>query len=67
MGSRFVGTPRVVVSTSEYGRDYQLGYSLGMLDWERLQVELDVDAQRRESPLRIGLEHGARAQATVRW
>ena len=29
VGSRFVGTPRVGFSTSEYGRDYRLGYSLG--------------------------------------
>ena len=29
VGSRLVGTPRFGVTTSEYGRDYRLGYSLG--------------------------------------
>ena len=28
VGSRFVGTPRAGVSTSEYGRDYRLGYDI---------------------------------------
>ena len=67
MGSRFVGTPRVGFSTSEYGRDYRLGYRLGMLDRERLHVELGVDAQRRESPLQGGASTGALGRATVRW
>ena len=30
--SRFVGTPRVGFSTSEYGRDYRVGYGLGALN-----------------------------------
>ena len=34
VGSRFVGTPRVGVGTSEYGQDYRLGYSLGALGGE---------------------------------
>ena len=50
VGRRFVGTPRVGVSTSAYGRDVRLGYSLGMLDRETLHVKLGVDAQRRERP-----------------
>ena len=29
VGSRFVGTPRVGFATSEYGRDYRVGYGLG--------------------------------------
>ena len=28
VGSRFVGTPRIGVGTSEMGRDYRLGYGL---------------------------------------
>ena len=32
VGSRFVGTPRVGFSTSEYGRDHRIGYGLGVLD-----------------------------------
>ena len=42
VGRRFVGTPRVGVSTSADGRDYRLGYHLGMLEGARLHVELGV-------------------------
>ena len=59
IGSRFVGTPRVGVSTSAYGRDYRLGYSLGMLNREALDVELSVDTQRRESPRQGGVSTAA--------
>ena len=38
VGSRFVGTPRVGFSTSEYGRDYRVGYGLGVLDRESLNL-----------------------------
>ena len=67
VGSRFVGTPRVGFSTSEYGRDYRLGYGLGALNREALDVELGVDAQRRERPVPGGTDHGALARATLRW
>ena len=71
VGRRFVGTPRVGVSTSAYGRDVRLGYRLGMLDQARVHVELGIEAQHRESALRAGAEGGAStgalAQATVRW
>ena len=67
VGSRLVGTPRVGVGTSEHGRDYRLGYSLGALGGEGTAFELGVDAQRRESPLQGGTDHGALARATLRW
>ena len=67
VGSRFVGTPRVGFSTSEYGRDYRIGYGLGVLDRERLNLELGVDAHRRESPMLDGTDNGALARATMRW
>ena len=67
VGSRFVGTPTVGVGTSAYGRDYRLGYRLGALGGAGTTVEFGVDAQRRESPLVGGTDHGARAQATVSW
>ena len=63
LGSRFVGTPRVGVGTSEMGRDYRLGL-LGGAD---PAFELGVEAERRERPLPGGTDHGARARATVRW
>ena len=67
LGSRFVGTPRIGVGTSEMGRDYRLGYRLGLLGGAGTTVEFGVDAQRRERPLVGGTDHGARAQATVGW
>ena len=47
MGSRFVGTPRVGFSASEYGRDYRVGYGLGVLDRESLRFEV---GRRRPPP-----------------
>ena len=67
VGRRFVGTPTLGVGTSAYGRDYRLGYRLGALNREALNVELGVDAQRRERPLPGGTDHGALARATLRW
>ncbi len=58
VGSRLVGTPRVGFSTSEYGRNYRVGYSLGLLDRGRVNFELGVDAQRREESARG--RHGQR-------
>ena len=40
VGSRFVGTPRVGFSASEYGKDYRVGYGLGVLNRESLNFEL---------------------------
>ena len=67
VGSRFVGTPRIGIGTSEMGRDYRLGYGLGVLTRGSLHFELGVDAQRRESPLRDNTDHRVLGRATVRW
>ena len=67
VGSRLVGTPRVGFSTSEYGRDYRVGYGLGVLDRENLNVELGVDAQRRESPMLGGTSNGVLGRASLGW
>ena len=63
VGRRFVGTPRFAVGTSAYGRDYRLGYGLGVLNRESLNFELGVDAQRREGPRPGGTDTGVRGQA----
>ena len=65
VGRRFVGTPRIGLGTSETGRDYRLGYSLGVLNGGGLTFELGVDAQRRESPVLGGTSNGAGGRATV--
>ena len=67
VGRRFVGTPTLGVGTSAYGRDYRLGYRLGALGGAGTAFEFGVDAQRRESPLQGGTDHGALARATLRW
>ena len=67
VGSRFVGTPRVGLVSSEYGRDYRVGYGLGVLDTESLRFELGVDAHRRESPLEGGAGAGVRGRFTLGW
>ena len=67
VGSRFVGTPRVGLSTSEYSRDYRVGYGLGVLDRGNVNFELGVDAQRRESPMEGGTSNGFLGRATLGW
>ena len=65
VGRCFVGTPKIGFRTSEYGRDYQVGYGLELLNRERLHFELDVDVQHRE--LLNGADHGVLARGTLRW
>ena len=67
VGSRFVGTPRVGFSTSEYGQDYRVGYGLGVLDRESMNFELGVEAQRRNSPMLGGASNGMLGRATLGW
>ena len=67
VGSRFVGTPRIAFGSSEMGRDYRLGYSLGVLSRESLDFELGIDAQRRENPRQGRADNGFLGRATVRW
>jgi len=45
LGVRFVGTPRVRVSTSEYRRNYWLGYGVKVLNQSGLHLQLGVDAE----------------------
>ena len=67
VGSRFVGTPRVGFSASEYGRDYRVGYRLGVLDQGNTKFELGVDAQRQENALRGGTSNRFLGRATLGW
>ena len=68
VGSRLVGMPKLGLRTSAYGKDYRLGYSLGVLNRERLAFELGVEAQRRESPMMAeGASNGVLGQASLGW
>ena len=49
-GRRFVGTPKVGLTSSTYGRDYRFGYGLGVLEQGRVNFELAAEAQRRHTP-----------------
>ena len=67
VGTRFVGTPRVGLTTSDYGRDYRVGYGLGMLDEGGMNLELGIDAERREMPMQGEASNGFMGRATVGW
>ena len=67
VGTRFVGTPRVGLTMSEYGREYRFGYGLGVLDEGDVNFELGVDAQRREMPMQGEASNGVMGRATVGW
>ena len=64
---RFVGTPSVGVGTSQHGRDYRLGYRLGLLEQGGLDLGLDVSGTRRESTITPEPDHQVVAGATVTW
>ena len=65
VGSRLVGTPRIGVGASEMGRDYRLGYSLGVLGGEDLDFVLGVQARRRKSALHGDASNEMSLQATL--
>ena len=67
VGARFVGTPRVGLRTSQHGRDYQLGYGLGVLEQGKVSFELAAEAQRRESLMQGGASNGFMGRATLGW
>ena len=67
VGSRLVGMPRFGIGTSEYGRDYRLGYGLTVAQSGAMSFELGIDAARRESPVQGGAEHGVQGRLTARW
>ena len=67
VGARFVGTPKVGISNSTYGRDYRFGYGLGVLEQGRVNFELAAEAQRRESPTAGEVSNGFLGRATIGW
>ena len=69
-----MGTPRVGVPTSEYGRDYRLGYGVQILEEGQLRLQLGVEAERRVSPVfgllgdaGGGADQRVVGQASVEW
>ena len=45
LGQRFVGTPRMGVRTSQYGRECRVGYSVTALDQGTVNLEQRADAE----------------------
>ena len=67
VGVRFVGTPRVGLRSSQYGRDYRVGYALGVLEQGRVHFEVGAEAQPRESATRGEASNGFMGRATRGW
>ena len=73
IGARFVGTARIGLGTSEYGRDYRVGYGMQVLKQGKLNLQLGIDAERRESPMvhlqeqAGGTDRRELGRATVQW
>ena len=56
---------RAGVRKSEYGRDYRIGYGMQVLEQGKLNLQLGIDAERRESPIFQMQEQGAGADQRV--
>ncbi len=67
VGGRWVGMPSFGIGTSDYGRDYRLGYGLMVAQGGAMHFELGIDANRRESPSQGTAEHGVLGRLTARW
>ena len=73
VSNRFIGTPRAGVRTSEYGRDYRIGYQMQVAEQGRLNLQLGIDAERREIPIFQMQQQGGGSdqrilgRATVEW
>ena len=67
VGSRLVATPRFGIGTSEYGRDYRLGYGLTVLQAGTMSFNLGVDANRHVSTAQGGAEHGVAGRLIANW
>ena len=75
IGRPFVGTPRVGLRTSEYGRDYRVCYGMQVLEEGTLRLQLGVEAERRVSPIfgfgeelaGNGADHRVLGQASAEW
>ena len=73
IGARFVGTPRVGLRTSEHGREYRVGYGIRVAERSKLNLEVGIEAERRESPIfqlqepGAGTDQRVLGRATVQW
>ena len=67
VGSRLVGTPRFGIGTSEYGRNYRLGYGLTLFERGAMSFEMGIDGARSESRGYGDTGNGVQGRLTARW
>ena len=66
-GDRFTSTPELGFGLSDTGRDYSLGWRLGLAQGGPTSLELRLEATRRESANDDAPEHGVGFRVTARW
>ena len=67
LGGRFTGTPEVGLGLSESGRDWRVGWRVGLAKSGRMAFGLGVEATRRESANDDAPENRVGLTATMRW
>ena len=66
-GGRFTGTPELGIGLSGTGRDYRLGWQLGLCSGGGTSFELGLEATRRESANDNEAEDGVGLRVGVTW
>ena len=66
-GNRLVGTPRIGVRNSVYGRSWQVGYGLELIERGSMNFQLNIEAERRKNPMIDRADNGIVGRATVGW
>jgi hypothetical protein len=67
VGNGLVGTPRLGVTTSEFGRDYRVGYNLTVLRGGPMNFQFGVDARRRQTLFQQGPDHSVAVRLNMTW
>ena len=67
VGNGLVGTPRFGLTTSEFGRDYRVGYNLTVLRAGSMNFHLGVDARRRETLFDQRPDHALSLNFNMTW
>ena len=67
-GGAVIGTPELGLGFSDAGRDYRLGWRFGLARRDRVDLELGIEATRREAVNdEFGAEHAVGLTASARW
>ena len=67
VGSGLVGTQRLGVTTSEFGRDYRVGYNLTVLRGGPMNFHFGVDGRRRQDLFRQEPDHSVAVRLNMTW